>query len=148
VGRADRGRKENRRGKESKLPWGIGDVLAEPPGRRRCEHLRGARHAVLRQGRAEPGDPYRACGAGMSLLERRCVWRRGMKDRRIVASTTKKGTAPAWLSPFPGDPSDASAIRGPARPRGTGAIGHLLPVGPHIKDAPLLRYLLDGLGHI
>jgi predicted Zn-dependent protease len=38
--------------------------------RRRCQHLQGARHAELRQGRTEPGDPRRPCFAGLCIQQR------------------------------------------------------------------------------
>jgi TldD protein len=41
----------------------------EPQRRRRCQHLQGAGHAQLRQGRTEPGDPRRPCFAGLCVQQ-------------------------------------------------------------------------------
>jgi hypothetical protein len=47
---------------------GISDaVLAQPQRRGRRQHLQGAGHAQLRQGRAQPGDPRRPCVAGVCI---------------------------------------------------------------------------------
>ncbi len=56
------------------------DVLAQPARCRRAGDLRSAWHAVLRQGRAQPGDPLRPCLAGVPVLRRRGV-RRRVKER-------------------------------------------------------------------
>src|SRR5438105_323352 len=50
MGRADRGGTAYPGGEESELPRRLGHLLAEPARGRRCEHLRGPRHALLRQG--------------------------------------------------------------------------------------------------
>ena len=57
----------------------IGHVLALAHRCRRRVDLRGHGHAVLRQGRAQPGDPLRARLAGLPVRERRSLRRSGLR---------------------------------------------------------------------
>ena len=75
MGPVDRGRRTQGRGEEPQLPRHLRAVLAQPQRGGRRRHLRGARHALLRQGRAEPGDPCRPCLAGLRI--QRCGRIRG-----------------------------------------------------------------------
>lgn len=75
MGPVDRGRRTQGRGEEPQLPGHLRAVLAQPQRGGRRRHLRGARHALLRQGRAEPGDPCRPRLAGLRI--QRCGRIRG-----------------------------------------------------------------------
>ncbi len=65
VGPADPRRPAGRGGPQSQLPRRLGDLLALAGDGRRCLDDGGDGHAVLRQGRAEPGDPRRPRQPGL-----------------------------------------------------------------------------------
>ncbi len=108
VGRADRERQAQGRGEEPELPRRLGDVLAQPA---RCvgepRHVRSAWHAVLRQGRAEPGDPRRPRVAGRACSrtsrcsaarrERRAssIWPIALAQSSCSAAKRSFATSPA-----------------------------------------------------
>ena len=66
------------RRQEPELPRHLRELLAQPRARRQRRHAAGARHAVLRQGRAVAGDSRRPRVAGVRVRERRRLRRRGL----------------------------------------------------------------------
>ncbi len=94
MGPVDRGRRTQGRGEEPQLPGHLRAVLAQPQRGGRRRHLRGARHALLRQGRAEPGDPCRPRLAGLRI--QRCGRIREIPDAPETAfRSPRRGPAPA-----------------------------------------------------
>src|ERR1043166_5587328 len=74
-------------GKEPELSRRLGDVLAQPWQRRRARVARGARHALLRQGRAQSGHPLRPCGAAVPFLRGRGIrWPIRLKEDLVPYS--------------------------------------------------------------
>jgi predicted Zn-dependent protease len=61
------------RGQAAQLPRHLRQLLALAVHGGRRQHLPGDGHAVLRQGRAQPGDPGRPCIAGLQVQRRRGV---------------------------------------------------------------------------
>jgi hypothetical protein len=66
-------------------------VLAQASAPWATQHLQSAGHAQLRQRRTQPGDPRRACFAGVCIQRYRCVWRGCLMDQSMREARLSKG---------------------------------------------------------